>query len=56
MCVYDIIQSVRVLSQISLKLLPRQSKQLTGDITMHDVNKVLELVSVSLQLTNLEVI
>lgn len=45
-----------MLSQLCLKLLPREAEELTGHIAMHDVDKVLELVSICLQLADFELI
>lgn len=53
---YHIIQTVTMLIQLCLKLLPCEAKQLAGDIAMHDADKVLKLVSVSLKLSNLQLI
>lgn len=45
-----------MLSQLQLKLLPGVPKELTGDVAMHNGDKMLKLMSVGLQLSNLQAI
>lgn len=55
-CHDNIIQALRVPSQVCLKLLPRETKQLARDVAMHDVDEVLEFVAVDLQLPHSQLI
>ena len=54
MCLYDIIQTMGMLSKLGLKLLPCDAKELTGHVAMHYGHEVLEFMSVGLQFTYLE--
>ena len=43
-----------MVGKVCLKLFPRETKELTCDVAVHDVNEMLKLMSVCLQFSNFQ--